>query len=267
VTDRPSADFLVTGTDTGIGKTIIAAALIGALRARRVRALGFKPVETGPPNQDDGQPPDSDLLARASGETTPLAVPLLQLAEPLAPAVAAERAGTLIHPEDINQRIGLLRRAGYTLVVEGAGGVMVPLAWEPRPFYTVLDLAEQCGLEAIIVGRAGLGTLNHVTMTVAMLRSRHIPVKAVVLNGRRAEPSALSPEPLALSPEPDLAEITNPATLARMLPGVLVIEVPRHDAARSPAGAPAPLALSPEPLATALAIIAATVPYLVPLLP
>ena len=232
-------DFLITGTDTGIGKTIIAAALIKTLRARGVRALGFKPAETGQPDQAEGEPRDSVLLAQASGETTPLATPLLQLAEPLAPAVAAERAGTVIHPEEIEQRIDLLRRAGYTLVVEGAGGVMVPLAWQneigsPAPFYSVLDLAEHCSLETLIVARPGLGTLNHVALTVAMLCARNIAVKAVVLNG--GTPRSLGLEPRALSPEPhsDLAESTNPAALARMLSDIRVrnvpiIEVPRHD--------------------------------------
>jgi dethiobiotin synthetase len=264
---RALPDLLVTGTDTGIGKTIIAAALVKALRARGVRALGFKPLETGftassgsparsgatpPPGQATLAPAlDSELLARASGETTPLAAPLLQLAEPLAPAVAAERAGTAVRPELIEARIDLIRRAGYSLVVEGAGGVMVPLVFHRPPaepsFYTVLDLAAHRGLHAIVVGRPGLGTLNHVALTVAMLRSRNIPVKAVILNGRR-------PAPLALSPEPDLAESTNPSVLARMLPDVLIIQVPLHDLARSPAGALATI--------DALAIIDATVPFL-----
>ena len=223
------ADFLVTGTDTGIGKTVIAAALVKALRAQGVRAIGFKPVETG---VEEGHVADSERLARASAETNPLTAPLLQLAEPLAPAVAAERAGSSIRPQDIEERIELLRRAGYTLVVEGAGGVMVPLAWEkgvgrlfprdrqkkpPDPFfYTVMDLAEHCGFEAIVVGRAGLGTLNHVAMTVATLRSRNIPVKAVLLNGGDYSKG-------------DVAEATNPTALARMLPGVLIVEVPHHD--------------------------------------
>jgi dethiobiotin synthetase len=244
-TPRALSDVLITGTDTGVGKTIIAAALIKALRARGVRALGFKPAETG-------SPPDSELLARASGESTSLATPLLQLVEPLAPAVAAERAGAKIHPDEIEERIGLLRRAGYTLVVEGAGGVMAPLAWElrrPHSFYTVLDLAADCGLEALIVGRPGLGTLNHIAMTVVMLRARDVPVKAIILNGRR---------PSAPSPEADLAESTNPAALARMLPGMLIIEVPRHGAC-NPHGAPSTL--------DAQATINATVPYLTPLLP
>lgn len=212
-------DFLVTGTDTGIGKTVIAAALVRALRTRGVRALGFKPVETG---LEEGQPSDSEILARASLEKLPLAAPLLTLTEPLAPAVAAERGGLAIDPTEINARITSLRAAGYTLVVEGAGGVFAPLAWcvekGPYPFFTVMDLAERCRLEAIVVARAGLGTLNHAVLTVEALRSRHIPVRAVILNGRhRGSPA-----------DTDAAEATNPSTLARMLPDVLIIEVPQH---------------------------------------
>ena len=200
-------DLLVTGTDTGVGKTVIAAALVTALRARGVRAIGFKPAETG---VVAGQETDSALLARASGEQNRLAKPLVQLAEPLAPAVAAERAGIEIDPDDIEARIRQLRGDGYTLVVEGAGGVMVPISWG----YTVLDLAQACDLDAVVVARAGLGTLNHVAMTVMVLRSREIPIRGIVLNGRSAAP--------------DLAESTNPAALSRMLHGVRVIEVP-HD--------------------------------------
>lgn len=199
-------DILVTGTDTGVGKTMIAAALVTALRARGVRALGFKPAETG---IAAGQPSDSDVLARASGEQNMLARPLLQLQEPLAPAVAADRAGVALDPDDIEARIRQLRKDGYALVVEGAGGVMVPLSWG----YTVLDLAQACDLDAVVVARAGLGTLNHVAMTVMMLRSHQIPIRGIVLNGRSAAP--------------DLAESTNPESLSRMLHGVRIVEVPQ----------------------------------------
>lgn len=200
-------DFLVTGTDTGVGKTVVAAALVTALRQRGVRALGFKPVETGT-TADDGS--DSETLARASGEPNPLTTPLLQLPEPLAPAVAAERAGVTLDPDQIEGRIRQLRERGYSLVVEGAGGVMVPLCWD----YTVLDLAQACDLDAVVVARAGLGTLNHVAMTVMMLRSSEIPIRGIVLNGR--------------SPTPDLAESTNPEALARMVRGIRIVEIPRY---------------------------------------
>jgi len=198
-------DLLVTGTDTGVGKTVIAASLVSALRARGVRALGFKPAETG---TNAHETTDSELLARASGERVALASPLLQLLEPLAPAVAAERAGAVLNPEDVESRIAQLRKAGYTLVIEGVGGVLVPVTWD----YTVLDLAERCDLDAIVVARPGLGTLNHVALTVLMLQSRHIAVRGIVLNGRSATP--------------DLAEATNPSTLARMLPGLRIVETP-----------------------------------------
>ena len=197
-------DLLVTGTDTAVGKTVIAAALVMALRSRGVRAIGFKPAQTG---CEEGEESDADVLACASGERNPLSRPLLHLREPLAPAVAAERAGTPVSPADIEARIDAMRRSGYTVVVEGAGGVLVPLAWG----YTALDLAERASLHAIVVGRAGLGTLNHVAMTVAMIRGRSIPIEFVVLNGRRDPP--------------DLAEATNPSALARLLPGVSIVEV------------------------------------------
>jgi len=198
-------DLLVTGTDTGVGKTMIAAALVTALRARGLRALGFKPAETG---VGVDQRTDSDVLADASGEQNVLARPLLQLAEALAPAIAAERAGVTLDPDDIEARIRRLRQDGYALVIEGAGGVMVPLSWG----YTVLDLARACDLDAVVVARAGLGTLNHVVMTVMMLRSHQIPIRGIVLNGR--------------SVEPDVAESTNPDALSRMLYGVRIVEVP-----------------------------------------
>jgi dethiobiotin synthetase len=199
-------DVLVTGTDTGVGKTVIAAAVVTALRARGVRAIGFKPAETGVEAAHDA---DSAVLARASGRDEPLAAPLLRLAEPLAPAVAADRAGLALNPEDVESRIASLRQAGYTVVVEGAGGVLVPLAWD----YTALDLARACDLDAIVVARAGLGTLNHAAMTVMLLRARDIAVRGVVLNGRASSP--------------DLAETTNPAALTRMLGGIRVVEIPR----------------------------------------
>lgn len=198
-------DLLVTGTDTGVGKTVIAAALVTVLRGSGVRAVGFKPVETG---VTPGELTDSYLLSRASMERPNLARPLLQLPEAIAPALAAERAGISLDPETVEDRIRQLRREGYTLVVEGAGGVMVPLVWD----YTVLDLAQACDLDAVVVARAGLGTLNHVAMTVMMLRSREIPIRGIVLNGR--------------SETPDLAEATNPAALARMVRGVRIVEVP-----------------------------------------
>jgi dethiobiotin synthetase len=204
-------DFLVTGTDTAVGKTVVAAGLLLALRAAGRRAVGFKPVETG---VNAGAVADSALLARASGEEE-LARPLLALPEALAPAIAAERASVAIDADDIEARVSALREKGYdAIVVEGAGGVAVPLT----SGYTAMDLARHLGLVAVVVARPGLGTLNHVWLTVEALVARDVEVAAVILNG-------------ASSPPSDLAEATNPDALTRLLPHVRVLSVPRVDAA------------------------------------
>jgi dethiobiotin synthetase len=202
------SDLLVVGTDTGVGKTVVAAALILALRERGIRAIGFKPAETGVVL---GEMTDSEVLAKASGLETPVARPLLRLTEALAPAVAAERAGLRLDPGTIEERLRGLRAIADRVVVEGAGGLLVPLAWG----FTTADLAERCGLETIIVGRAGLGTLNHVALTHAALVARKVAVRGIALCGRGATPT--------------LAEQTNPAALARLLPGVPVVVIPRHE--------------------------------------
>jgi dethiobiotin synthetase len=210
-------DVLVTGTDTGVGKTLIAAALIKALRNRGISALGFKPMETG---LDADQASDSEVLRISSGETVASAEPVLRLAEALAPAVAAERAGVVVDADEIERRIDELRRAGYTLIVEGAGGVTVPLVWWRNRMsgaYTILDLAARRGLHAVVVGRPGLGTLNHIMLTVAMLRARQVPIAGIVLSGRHDSYA-------------DLAESTNPFVLARLLPDARIVEVPHQSA-------------------------------------
>ena len=203
-------DLLVTGTDTGVGKTVVAAGLLRALRERGVRAVGFKPVESG---VVPGETADSELLAQA-GVDDPEARPLLRLAEPLAPAVAAERAGLGLDPMVVEARLHGLRARGLRVVVEGAGGLLAPLCWTPSGPWTALDLARSCGLHAVVVARAGLGTLNHVLLTVEALDRARVPLRGVVLNGR-GDP-------------PDLAEATNPDALARLLrPGVPVVVMPR----------------------------------------
>jgi dethiobiotin synthetase len=202
-------DLIVTGTDTEVGKTVIAAALLMALRRDGVRAIGFKPAESGRTSETrtSETPPDSDVLAMACGVEEELAHPLLRLAEPLTPALAAERAGLRLDPAEVADRVRRLRAAGYTLVVEGAGGLLAPLAWD----FNSLDLAKRCGLEAVIVARAGLGTLNHVCLTVEALRRADVPIRGVVLN-RRGDP-------------PGLAELTNPDVLARLLPGLPIVTI------------------------------------------
>lgn len=220
------ADLLVTGTDTEVGKTVVAAALLLAARARGQPYLGFKPFETG---VVPGPWADSDVLAAADAMCEPLRAPLLRLAESLTPALAAERAGCVVAPSDVLARIQALRALGRPLVVEGAGGLLAPLSWH----WSALDLAAQAGLAVVLVARAGLGTLNHVLLSVAALRSRHVVLRAIVLNGQAAAP--------------DLAETTNPRVLARLLPDTPIVLLPRFEAVD-----PLAAAVQAAPLVSAL---------------
>jgi dethiobiotin synthetase len=221
------ADLLVTGTDTGVGKTVIAAALLLALRAAGVRAVGFKPAETG---VDPTQPglADSEILARASAAAHPAAAPLLRLPEPLAPAVAASRAGVELDLEEIEARVATLRAAGFRVVLEGAGGLLAPLSWGA----TARDLARDLDLAAVIVGRAGLGTLNHTCLTVEALRAWAVPVRGIVLNAAGVS----------------LADRTNPDVLRRLVPDVPIVVVPQF-----PGLEPLACAEKAAPLVTELA--------------
>lgn len=219
--------LLVAGTDTAVGKTVISAALLLALRERGVRSLGYKPAETG---LEPGVTPDSQILAQASGEDLVAARPLLQLAEPLAPAVAARRAGQELSLGQVVERIRGLQASGFRLVVEGAGGLLVPLGRG----WNAADLALACGLRVLLVARAGLGTLNQVLLTVEALAHRGVPLAGLVLNGRTDPPT--------------LAEATNPEALAQLLPGLALVSIPRF------------------PTDDALAAARRAAPYLAPLL-
>jgi dethiobiotin synthetase len=190
-----------------VGKTVVAAALVMALRQIGAKAIGFKPAETGVRASEIS---DSEVLAVASGNASPLVTPLLRLGEPLAPAVAADRAGVAFDPVAVVERVRALRASGHTVVIEGAGGLLAPLAWG----YTVADLAVEVGLTAVVVARAGLGTLDHVALTLEALARREVPILAVVLNGR-GDP-------------PDLAESTNPKALERLAPDIAVVVLPRQ---------------------------------------
>lgn len=187
----------VTGTDTGAGKTVVAAALCAALRAAGVRVAAFKPVVTGlDAPADPDWPPDHELLAAAAG-TDPAAVAPLRFGPAVSPHLAAEQAGTPIEPARLE---AVARAAGSeadVLVVEGVGGLLVPLA----PDYAVRDLARALGLPLVVAARPGLGTINHTLLTLEAARAVGLEVAAVVL----------TPWPVS----PGVLEESNRATVAR----------------------------------------------------
>lgn len=217
--------LFVTGTDTGVGKTVVAGALCATLRARGERVAAWKPVVTGTDEPSPaGWPPDHELLAAASGGAAADVAPLT-FGPAVSPHLAAELAGAAIEPAEL---VAAARRAAGDglLVAEGVGGILVPLT----AGYLVRDLARDLGLPVVIVAGPGLGTINHTLLTVEATRAAGLRVAAVVLSPWPAEADAL--------------ERSNRDTIAR-LGGVGMATLPRvaspDTAALAAAGAALPI--------------------------
>jgi len=172
--------LFITGTDTAVGKTIIASAIAYALNQRGNRVAVCKPIATGCVHRREGLvSEDAEMLAQHADTLHPLDLVCPQrYAEPLAPSVAAERAGKPIDWTAINRAIQLMSRDADVIIIEGVGGAMVPL--DDR--HTVLDLAQWLNLPTVIVARPGLGTINHTLLTLHALRSKNINIAGVVIN-------------------------------------------------------------------------------------
>jgi dethiobiotin synthetase len=168
---------LVTGTDTGVGKTVLAGAIIAALRARGVRVGALKPVITGLDEAADPHwPRDHELLAAAAGSTPP-EVTAIGYGPAVSPHLAAALAGRPIVPADLLVAARRASEACETLIVEGVGGLRVPLV----DGYDVRAFAVELGLPLLIAARPGLGTINHTLLTLEAARSVGLAVAAVVL--------------------------------------------------------------------------------------
>ena len=159
-----------------------------------------KPLASGCEIRREGRvSEDAEFLAAACDCRFPLDVICPQcFVEPLAPAVAAERAGESVDWAAIDRSWRLMSADSDVLLIEGVGGLLVPLDRE----HTVLDLAVAAGYPVLIVARAGLGTINHTLLTVNALRSAGVPIAGVVINGYPAE-------------SPGAAEETNPRAIER----------------------------------------------------
>jgi dethiobiotin synthase len=158
----------VTGTDTGVGKTVAAACLACAWRAGY-----WKPVQTGMATGDDDT---ATVVALAGVPAEHVYAPAYALQAPLSPHAAAELEGV-----SITMNMIAPPQTAHPLVVEGAGGLFVPLNY--REF--MIDLMAKLALPILRVARSTLGTINHTLLSLAALRSRGLPVAGVVLNGPR----------------------------------------------------------------------------------
>jgi dethiobiotin synthetase len=180
--------LFVTGTDTGVGKTVVAAAVCAAMASRGERVAAFKPVVTGLDEEPGEWPRDHELLARvASAGQSPSDVAAVTFGPPVSPHYAAEEAGAPIEPREL---VDAARRAGAgadTLVCEGVGGLLVPLT----PGYLIRDLALELGLPLLVASRPGLGTINHTLLTLEAARAAGLAVAAVVLSPWPEAPSGM----------------------------------------------------------------------------
>jgi dethiobiotin synthetase len=193
--------IFITGTDTGVGKTYVGAGLAAALREKGIDVGVMKPAETGCVLRKGVlRPRDTLKLIKAGGVDDPLdLVNPYRFLDPLAPAIAAAREGKGINIKRIVSAFHSLARKHSCMLVEGAGGIMVPLT--TGHYY--LDLAGILNLPVLVVARPGLGTINHTLLTVMALRSRRLRIAGIVVNHCSKK-------------RPGLAERTGPRAIERL---------------------------------------------------
>ncbi|MEI6825231.1 MAG: dethiobiotin synthase [Desulfuromonadales bacterium] len=177
--------IFVTGTDTGVGKTIVAATLARLLRMNGVSVGVMKPVTSGC-RQEEGQfvSDDAVLLCQAAGVELCDDVAPYRLRDALAPAEAARIDGVRIDFSTIKSAFARLAAAYQYMIVEGAGGLMVPLCGG----LLVADLARELELPLLVVARPGLGTINHTVLTCFAAQQLGLEVAGVIINGMPASP-------------------------------------------------------------------------------
>ena len=198
--------MFVVGTDTGVGKTVVAAGLAWALRQCGIDVGVMKPVETGFSTRG---PSDAATLRRAAGAPDPIEdVAPYRLKAPLAPLVAARKEGVRLSLQRIVHAFHRLAARHRFVVVEGVGGLMVPLT----PTHTTLALAEALQLPILLVIANRLGAINHTLLTLHAAECRGLTVRGLVLNHPQHAQS--------------LVERTNREVLARLRPQLLWAEVP-----------------------------------------
>ncbi|MET0752102.1 MAG: dethiobiotin synthase [Pyrinomonadaceae bacterium] len=167
--------IFVTGTDTGIGKTIISAALVCALREKE-KACYWKPVQTGIEEDNDTE----TVRKLANCSTEEILDKGFRLEKPLSPHLSARLANVEITVEKI---LSFLEKDEKFLIAEGAGGVLVPL----NESELMIDLIKTLDLPILITARSGLGTINHTLLTIEALRKRNLEIFGVIMNGERNE--------------------------------------------------------------------------------
>ncbi len=215
--------LLVSATDTGVGKTVLAAAICAALAARGARVAAWKPVVTGLDAAEPGVPPDHVLLAACTGQR-----PEEVCAHTFGPAVSPHLAAAAdpLDPAALVAEARAAAPADGVLIAEGVGGLLVPLTDAGDD---VRGLAAALGLPVVLAARPGLGTINHTLLTLEAARAGGLEVRGVVLTPWPAEPGAM--------------ERSNAATIAAR--GEVVVSLLPRAASLTPAALAAAAAALP----------------------
>lgn len=193
----------ITGTDTSVGKTVVATALVAWLKANNVDVVAMKPIESGAGSDDAG------LLHRASGFTGELTdVRPIRFDEPVSPLAAATANGSVIDTGLLDEAFWRLSRDRDAIVVEGAGGILVPIT----ETVSYAQLFSRWNLEIIIVAADKLGVINHLLLTVMAAVTKRLRIRGIVLNSIPADAEVA-----------DLSRLTNEALLRRLLPQLPII--------------------------------------------
>jgi len=199
-------NYFITGTDTGVGKTLVAGGIAGTLKQAGKNVGVYKPFESG---CGSGQLEDAVFLKEMSGcpESLDRICPC-RMKAPLAPGIAAEIEGVVPDMDRVQSLFRYMRETYQPVLVEGAGGIMVPVTDR----LLTSDLIKMLGLPVIIVSRLSLGTINHTLLTVAYALSRGIEIAGIVLN--------------QVSRESGPAERTNPDVIRKFAKVPVLGQVP-----------------------------------------
>lgn len=201
--------IFITATDTEVGKTFVSALLLRALLKQKIKAAYLKPVASGC-KTENGILVSEDLLFMEKFTGVKMKQDLhcpVRYQKPLAPIAAAMLEKKPVNLVKIIKAFDNLKQEYSALIIEGIGGVMVPL----RKHYLVLDLIAEFGLPALVVSRPTLGTINHTLLTISVLKNRGIPIAGFLTNGdkeEKDEAAATNPKIIAdLSRVPYLGHI------------------------------------------------------------
>lgn len=197
--------LFVTGTDTGVGKTFVTAALASRLHHRRWKVAAVKPAESGCEDGPDGLiSADADVIAEAAGGWQPrTARCMFRLRTAVAPGVAARREHVEIDLVDCVAFVKAVAAQAEVTLVEGAGGWRVPL---DRHHHTIADLAKRVALPVVVVARATLGTINHSVLTAEAIAHDGCELACIILSVRPGDDLAA-----AMSNADEIARLIRPA--------------------------------------------------------